>query len=262
MSFVQKSSAVKTSNITFSDLKKQGKGGYVAYINYQAGDKSQRLVLQTPKIFCPFGASTYKKEELPTGQIPKYTVPMSLDTKDKNIKALKTLLESIDELVMKKALKDKKWLNQLGQKNAKKVSLDKLEMLYTKIVKESNNEKYPDSFNPKVPIDWKNSTPALQLYSKSKQKLEITFDNIETLLPRLSEIKGLIQISHVWFVSKKFGVTIKILQGVVFQKEALSGYSLMDDSDDEESDEEEEESDEEEEEEEEEEVEVESDDDE
>ena len=256
MSFVQKSSAVKTSNITFSDLKKQGKGGFVAYINYQAGDKSQRLVLQTPKIFCPFGASTYKKEELPTGQIPKYTVPMSLDTKDKNIKTLKTLLESIDELVLNKALKDKKWLKQLGQKNSKKVSLDKLEMLYTKIVKESNNDKYPDSFTPKVPVDWKNSTPALQLYSKSKQKLEITFDNIEKLLPKLSEIKGLIQISHVWFVSKKFGVTLKILQGVVYQKEALSGYSLMDDSDDEEEsdEEEEEESDDEEE------VEVESDD--
>ena len=129
-------------------------------------------------------------------------------------------------------------------------------MLYTKIVKESNNDKYPDSFTPKVPIDWKNGTPAIQLYSKSKQKLEVTFDNIEQLLPRLSEIKGLIQISHVWFVSKKFGVTLKILQGVVYQKESLSGYSLMDDSDEEEESDNEEESDEESEDE----VEVESDD--
>ena len=103
MSFVQKSSSVKTSNITFSELKKQGKGGYVAYINYKNGDKSQRLVLQTPKIFCPFGASTYKKEELPTGQKPKYTVPMSLDTKDANIKTLKKVLVAIDELVLKTA---------------------------------------------------------------------------------------------------------------------------------------------------------------
>ena len=238
MSFVTKVSQLSVSNVVFSELKKQGKGGYVAYVNLKDGEKQKRLIIQTPKMFAPFGASTYKKEELPVGQLPKYTVPLSLDPKDKKITMLKDFLISLDEMVIKKALKDKKWLAQLGQKNSKKVSIDKLEMLYTKIVKESNNEKYPDTFVPKVPVDWKNSQPGLQLYGKNKDKLDVTYDNIEKMLPKLSEIKGLIQISHVWFVSKKFGITLKILQGVVYQREALSGYSLMDDSSDEESDEE------------------------
>ena len=89
-----------------------------------------------------------------------------------------------------------------------------------------------------------NKQPALQLYGKNKDKLDVTFETIEQLLPKLSELKGLIQISNVWFVSKKFGITIKLLQGMVYPKETLSGFSLLDDSDDEGSDDEAEESDE------------------
>jgi hypothetical protein len=229
---INKPEELSISNIKFSELKKQGKGGFVSYINYTKNDKSTKYLIQTPKMFAPFGASTYKKEELPKGQIPKYTVPLALDEKDKKIKMLKEFFVDLDALVLKTAIENPDWQRQLGQKNVKKVSVDKLEMLYTKIVKESNNNKYPDTFTPKVPIIWKTSLPALELYSKSKQKFEVTFDNIEDLLPRLSEIKCLIQVSHVWFVSKKFGVTLKIVQGVVSPKE-LCGYSIMDSSDEE-----------------------------
>ena len=72
--------------------------------------------------------------------------------------------------------------------------------------------------------------------------LEIAlFDNIEQMIPKLSELKGLIQVSHVWFVSGKFGITIKLLQALTYPKESLSGLSLMDDSDSEGEDKEEEE---------------------
>ena len=120
---------------------------------------------------------------------------------------------------------------------------------YTSIVKESYNEKYPGTFKVKVPIDWNTSQPAVQVYNKDKTKYDLTFDNIESVLPRLSEFKGLIQISHVWFVSGRFGITIKLLQAISYPTESLTGLTVTDDSDDEESDKEEEESDKEEEEE-------------
>ena len=263
MSLVQKVTTLKASNVVFSDLKKQGKGGYISYINYKNGDKNQRLIIQIPKMFSPFGASAYKKEEaIKNGQLPKYNVGLSLDTTDKKIKALKDFLQELDQLTCKTAAGNKEWLKQLQYKNKKKKSKDEVaedleDNKYKPVVRESKNEKYPDTFNTKVPIDWKSSQPALQLYNKQKQKLDVTFDNIEELLPKLSELKGLIQISHVWFVGQGFGVTIKLLQALTFPKESLSGYSLMDDSDDEEESEAEESEDEEEEESE---VEVESDD--
>jgi len=262
-SIVQKVSSLSTSNIVFSDLKKQGKGGFLSFVNYKVNDKSQRLIIQIPKMFSPFGASTYKKEELPKGQLAKYSVGLSLDTTDKKIKVLKEFLQSLDKLACKTAASNKDWLKQLAYKNKKKKSKDDVaedleDNKYSSIIKESRNEKYPDTFAPKVPIDWKASQPAIQVYNKQKQKLDVTYDNIEQMLPKLTEIKGLIQISHVWFVSGKFGITLKILQALTFPKETLSGLSLLDDSDDEESEAEEESDDEEESEDE---VEVESDDD-
>jgi len=244
MSFVKKPEQVSLENVVFSDLKKQGKGGHLSFINYKDGDKSTRLIIQTPKMFSPFGASTFKKDGKPDIN-PKYTVQLSLDTTNKKIKTLKTLLAGLDKLCLKTASKDKNWLKQLSYKNKKgKKSSGIMEDLednkYTTLVKESRNEKYPDTVAPKVPIDWKTSSPALQLYGKNKNKLDVTYENIEQLLPKFAEVKALLQISHVWFVSGKFGITIKILQGVVFAKESLSGLQLLDDSDDEESEAEEE----------------------
>jgi len=249
MSFVKKSEQVSLENIVFSDLKKQGKGGYLSFVNYKEDGKSTRLVLQTPKMFAPFGASTFQKDGKPD-QMPKYNVRLTLDTKDKKIKALKKVLSGLDQLCLKKAATSKDWLKQLSYKNKKKkgtegIMEDLEDNKYTTLVKESTNEKYPDAMNTKVPIDWKNSQPGLQLYGKNKNKLDLSFDNIEQLLPKLSEIKGLIQISHVWFVSGKFGITCKLLQAVVYAKETLSGLSLLDDSDDEEAESDEEEEDEE-----------------
>jgi hypothetical protein len=241
---VQTPESLKTSNVVFSELKKMGKGGsMMSFVNYNIDGKSQKLIIQTPKMFAPFGASTFKQDGKPD-QMPKYDVQMSLDTKDKRIKALKEFLESLDELVCKHAASNKNWLKTLAYKNKKKKSKDEVaedleDNKYTSIYKEPRDEKYPGTFKAKIPIDYKTQKPATQLYSKNKQKLELTFDNIEQLLPKLSEIKGLIQISHVWFVSGKFGVVIKMLQALTYPKESLSGLSLLDDSDDEESEEEE-----------------------
>ena len=233
---VQLPAALKSSQVIFSDLKKVGKGGKTSYINYknEKTGKTERLLIQIPKLFAPFGASTYKKEELPAGQMPKYNVSLALDTKVKGVTDLVTFLNKLDKLVCKKALKNKDWKKQLD----KGMDEEGLKYCYKPTIKASTNEKYPDSLNTKVPIDWNKKQPALQLFSKSREKLDINFDTIENLLPKLSELKGLIQICSVWFVSKKFGVTIKLLQGMVYPKEGLVGCALIDESDDEDSEEE------------------------
>ena len=256
---VQKVESLNTSNVVFSELKKMGKGGaMMSYVNYKVDGKSKKLIIQIPKMFAPFGASTYKKEELPAGQLPKYDVQLSLDTKDKKIKALKEFLEGLDELACKHAASNKEWLKQLAYKNKKKKSKDEVaedleDNKYTTIYKEPRDEKYPGTFKVKIPVDYKTQQPAVQVYNKNKQKMELTFDTIEQVLPKLLEMKAVVQISHVWFVSGKFGIVLKMLQCMTYQRESLSGLSLLDDS------EEEEESDAEEEEESEAEVESESD---
>ena len=242
--------SLTTSNVVFSELKKTKNGSNMSFVNYKKDGKSQRLIIQIPKMFAPFGASTFKKDELPVGQIPKYDVQLSLDTKDKKVKKLSVFLKALDKMACLHAAKNKDWLKQLAYKNKKnrpssEVAEDLEDNKYTNIVRESSNEKYPDMFKVKIPIDWNTSLPAVQVFSQDKTKMEITFDNIEQVIPKLTELKGLIQISHVWFVSGKFGIVVKILQALTYQKDTLNGLTLMDDSDDEEEEQDEEEDDEE-----------------
>ena len=256
MSGVKRVEQVKMSNITFSELKKQARGGYVSYINLKEDSgKSGKLLLQTPQLFCPFGASYYRQDGAPADEKPKYTVRLSLDEKVAQVSQLKSLLNQMDEAVCTKACKNRKWLQQLGlgkKKGDNKMST--VEVLYNSIVKPSAKEEYPDAINLKVPVDWSgNKDFAMSLYDKTKNEINLTYDNIEQYLPKLCELKTIIHVSHVWFVGKKFGITIKLLQAMVYPKETISGYAFLGNDDAEESEEEEEEEQEKEEEEEEEE---------
>ena len=233
MSFVKRVSEIDLSNIEFSDLKKVGKGGKTSYINVKNNGKTDRLILQLPKLFAPFGASYYNPDgKTLDQQMPKYNVNLSLDEEVKGVKELKDFLKKLDKTVCKMALKNKDWKKQLDKGMDEKG----LKYAYKSIVKPSSNEKYSDSLNVKVPVDWNNKQPALQLFSQKREKLELTFENIEQLLPKLSELKGLIQICSVWFVSKKFGITIKLLQGMVYSKEGFGDCAFVDSDSDSDSD--------------------------
>lgn len=231
-SIVKRPNQLSLNNIEFSEMRKQPKGGSMVFINYKdpTTKKSHPLIVQIPKLFAPFGASYFQKEDLPVGQLKKYNVSLSLDEKRKGVVSLKSFLSKLDIMIKQKALKNKDWKSQLP----KKLNEILIEAFYTPTIKSASDEKYPDSLNAKIPINWKTKQPGIELFNKQREELEVTFDNIEQLLPKLSELKGLVQISHIWFVSKKFGVTLKLKQAMTYPKEVLKGFALLDDSDDEE----------------------------
>lgn len=231
---VKRPNQLSLKNIKFSEMRKQQKGGSIVFINYEdpTTKKSHPLIVQMPKLFAPFGASYFQKEMTST-DLPKYNISLSLDEKVKGVTDLKTFLNNLDTMIKQKALKNKDWKSQLP----KKLNETLIEAFYTPTIKPASDEKYPDSLNTKIPINWKIKQPGIELFNKQREELEVTFDNIEQLLPKLSEIKGLVQISHIWFVSKKFGVTLKIKQAMTYPKEVLKGFALLDDSDDEEEEE-------------------------
>ena len=243
---IQKVSALSTSQVSFSEARKQGKTMNVAYVQYKpAGAKrTTRLIAQTPKMFCPFGANYYNPNNEKI-DMPKYSVAFSLKKDEGKINQLRAFLESLDEAIIDEAMKNKAWLKLL---KIKKPVRAVLENVYSGVVKEARDEKYPPTFVAKVPIDWNNSALKLDLYDKSQNNLHVTFDNIEEMLPKLSEMRALIHVSHIWFVGGKFGVALKLVQGIVYQKESISGFAFCDESDNEEEEavEEEEEEDEEE----------------
>jgi hypothetical protein len=215
-------------HIDFSELKKQPRGGCLVFINYRnpESNKKEPLYIHFPKLFTPFGPSCFKKEQ---GKIPKYNLTLSLDKKRKGTSELEEFLSKLDKLVKSKSLKTKSWKSQLPNNFNK----DLLEAFYTTLVKKPNNSKYDNTFNMKLPINWKESKPDFELFNSKKDKLDLTFDNIESLIPKTSELKGIFKVSHIWFVNRKFGVSLTLKQSKVYPRQKLLGFAIEDDSDDE-----------------------------
>ena len=73
MATLQMFSSFNASNVSFSDVRKNAKGGKAVYLNQVGGGK---LIFQLPPLRAPFGLSEYKDEA--SGRV-SYTLPLSLD---------------------------------------------------------------------------------------------------------------------------------------------------------------------------------------
>merc|ERR1711998_823193 len=84
-------------NVEFSDLKTQPNGGKIIYLNYLDGGKKKKLVIQTPKMSCPYGMSFYGD-----GDYPKYSLEMSFGgMQDGNtLECLYKIFDSLDEKLL------------------------------------------------------------------------------------------------------------------------------------------------------------------
>ena len=79
-------STFNPTDVKFSDIRKNAKGGKAVYLNSNAG---QKLIYQLPALRAPFGLSDFKDE---SGKVQSYSLPLSLD-KPEIVAALQALDE-------------------------------------------------------------------------------------------------------------------------------------------------------------------------
>lgn len=227
-------------NVSFSDLKKQ-KSGYVSWINVKDKGRMKRIYVKTPKMFAPFGATNYNAGG-DAVNTKKFSVALSFkgEENNKEISNLKTLLQKLDECVIDKTYNDKEWRSQISKN---KVSRDVVETNYTRVLREreeeENSEKnYPALVNLKAQVNWKDGEPSVgtKVYDTNKNQLDINFDNFSEVIPKLTDLKCVFQVASVWFINKKFGLTLKLVQAKVFPNEmgSLPEFALEEDDEEEE----------------------------
>jgi len=236
-SFVVKHKNLNIKNITFSEVKQTKMGGSNIYIRYKnpATSQEHNLYVQTPKMFCPFGASSYKQTD--SNQVPRYNLNLSFGKDKVELSKFQDKLQALDELVLDKVLNDPKLLNLLNIKSAKdkdktRAGLSFLQVPTIKFPKDDSKD-YPPVLSVKIPTNYSTGKFTTEFYSKSKEKMQVDHDNIETSCPKKSEVKCLLRVASIWFVGGKFGVALRAEQCVVFPSQVLSGYAFADDSDDE-----------------------------
>lgn len=227
----------KLSDVSFSDLKRQ-KSGYVSWVNVKDNGRMKRIYVKTPKMFAPFGATNYNAGDSVNNK--KFSVALSFKGEEENeeIARLKTLLSKLDDMVVDNTYDNKEWRKQISKKT---VSRDVIETNYTNVLREGNEDgdkKYPGLFNLKAQVNWKDGEPYVgtKVYDNNKQELEINFENFNEVIPKLTDMKCIFQVASVWFINKKFGLTLKLVQAKVFANDmgSLPDFALDEDEDEEE----------------------------
>lgn len=222
----------KLSDVSFSELKRQ-KSGYVSWVNVKDKGRMKRIYVKTPKMFAPFGATNYNAGD--ASQKNKFSVALSFKGIDENeeLQKLKELLQKLDQTVVDNTYKNKEWRKQISKKT---VSRDVIETNYAPVYREGNDDgekKYPGLFNLKASVQWKDGEPsvATKVYDTNKKELAVDFENYGEVIPKLTDLKCIFQVASVWFINKKFGLTLKLVQAKVFPNEvgSLPDFALDDD---------------------------------
>ena len=227
------------NNLVFSDVKENQMGGNGVYISYDNPKMSQthRIYVQTPKMFVPFGASKYspKDKKQREDETPRYSLNLSFGRENNSkITNFKEKMISLDKYVAEQLLKNNSWIKALGM-TGKKLTMDSIDLIRSSIIRYANDpsKDYPPTINVKVPNRYDTNEFVTEFYDKNKVRLEVDRDNIESIVPPKSEVKCLLQISNIWFIGGKFGVSVKALQVAVYPSESITGYAFDDSSDEE-----------------------------
>lgn len=194
------------STLNYSDPKQNNIGNQTVFINDLERNK---IRLCTPKCYLPFGLSNFND---------RYSIQFSLNKDvNRNISLFIAFLEKFDQQNIDKAVSNSKsWFK-------KSLNKETINELYTKTLKQSN-KKYPPLFSARVPF--KDGKCDIEIYDTNKNLI-----SIDEIKPGC-HVEAIVELTGVYFVSKGFGLSWKIVQLKVHPSNRISGYSFEDDSDD------------------------------
>jgi len=198
-------STFNASNVTFSDVRKNAKGGKAVYLNQVGGGK---LMFQLPPLRAPFGLSEYKDET--SGRV-SYTLPLSLDTPD-----VLAQFSALDEKILSYITDHSEEL--LGKKMSREVIA---EGLYKSPIKKSAKEGYAPTLALKVLTSIKDGSITTEAYGPDRQPLPLSD------LEKGQSLRAIIEINQIWRTPAGVGVTIRVHQVMLMATNKLKPCAFL-----------------------------------
>ena len=205
---IQRSSDFSANSVGFSKLRKNKNGGKTVYLN--AGD-NKKLYLQLPFMRSPYGLSAFTDEG--TGRTT-YSLDLSFDAENEGAMQLHDSLKELDELIVNTVAENsKEWLG-------KEFNVAVLrEALYKPIVR-PGKEPYPSTLKLKVATKPDGSFVP-EAYNSRKES--VTLDTIE----KGQKVMAIVDVSSIWFIDNKFGVTIRLQQSLLEPSTKLPSFAFQ-----------------------------------
>ena len=215
MASVLTASNFKIDTISFGKHRPNVNGGY--NIELTVGNGSEEVLVQTPRMRCPFGISTDRTNPF------KKSLDVSFQGADTNsgIKSFRGLIEDVDALAIDYAVKNSKTFFK------KELTRDIIAEYYYSGIKLSKKEQYSDTFKFKLlflkPNPEKNLPNGKYLttyWSTSGEELN------DSHLDKGDSVKCLLKPQMLWVANRSFGITWVCTQVCIYKQQKVSGYAF------------------------------------
>ena len=205
---IQRSSEFSPASVGFSKLRKNKNGGKTVYLN---GGDNKKLYLQLPFMRSPYGLSAFTDEG--TGRTT-YSLDLSFDPDNAEAMDLHDKLKELDDIIVNTVAENsKEWLG-------KEFNVAVLrEALYKPMVR-PGKEPYPSTVKLKITTKPDGSFVP-EAYSMQKE--QVSLDTIE----KGQKVMAIVDISSIWFIDNKFGVTIRLQQTLLEQSSKLPSFAFQ-----------------------------------
>lgn len=218
------------SKVTFTDMKQNRYGGKTVGLKYNG----KALVLQTPKMYLPYGLSEYHVKDSngnSTGDV-KYSLDLSFKgwNEDGNTttKVFYENMNAFDERLVAQGVE-----NRVGWFKSKSHTKEVIQALYSSAVRLSKDketgevtDKWPPTMKAKV---WRKDDGSFRCETYSAAREQVDF---EESVVKGCYVQALVSCSGVWFAGGKFGVSWQVRQMIVHPPMRITGYSFLEDEDD------------------------------
>tara|TARA_B100001996_G_scaffold4960_1_gene4159 strand:- start:1956 stop:2657 length:702 start_codon:yes stop_codon:yes gene_type:complete len=205
---IQRSSEFSPTDVGFSKLRKNKNGGKTVYLN--SGD-NKKLYIQLPFLRSPYGLSAFTDEG--TGRTT-YSLDLSFDNDNAEAMELHDKLKELDEIIVNTVAENsKEWLG-------KEFNVAVLrEALYKPMVRPSK-EPYPSTLKLKIATKPDGSFVP-EAYSMKRESVPL--DSVE----KGQTVMAIVDVSSIWFIDNKFGVTIRLQQALLEQSNKLPSFAFQ-----------------------------------
>lgn len=205
---IQVSNQFEPSGVIFSALKKNKNGGKSVVLT--RSDK-KKLYLQLPFMRSPFGLSAFTDEST---NKTSYSLDLSFDNDNEEAQELANKLRELDEIILNTvANNSKEWLGKKYDINVIR------EALYKPLVRQGK-EGYADTLKLKVQT---NSSGEFVSEVYNSDRDQISMDEIE----RGQKCMCIVEISQIWFIDNKFGVSVRLSQVLCGESTKLPSFAFQ-----------------------------------
>ena len=205
---IQQSTDFLAASVVFSKLRKNKNGGKSVYLN---GPNARKIQLEIPKMRAPFGLSTFTDEGT---KKTSYSLDLSFDS-DPLTDDLMEKMKVLDDIIIKTVAENS--VEWLGKKYGIPVIK---EALYKPLVKPGKGD-YPSTIKLKILCDAKTGEFVPEAYNYLKENVDL--NSIE----KGQRVKCIVEISQIWFIDNKFGVSVRLLQCLLEPSKKLPRFAFQ-----------------------------------